>query len=70
MDCDPKRFTTGFDRDMLDSQRNHFVSSILQYRPTVTVVRQKQTNMLRFKDITSYACQRGVFSRSTSLAGP
>lgn len=26
-DCDPRRFTTGFDRDMLDSQRNHFVSS-------------------------------------------
>ncbi|OIW23828.1 hypothetical protein CONLIGDRAFT_686057 [Coniochaeta ligniaria NRRL 30616] len=23
-DCDPKRFRTGFDRDLLDSQRNHF----------------------------------------------
>jgi len=24
-DCEPKRFATGFDRDLLDSQRNHFV---------------------------------------------
>ncbi|KAB5578873.1 hypothetical protein GE09DRAFT_562855 [Coniochaeta sp. 2T2.1] len=28
-DCDPKRFATGFDRDLLDSQRTHFLTQAM-----------------------------------------